>query len=59
MIIFLKKQDRRIKHIWGWYQREREDTRKGVGRRTWWKYHALTYENGKMRPLETILEMGG
>jgi hypothetical protein len=21
----------------------------------WWKYHVLMYENGKMRPVETVL----
>jgi hypothetical protein len=25
----------------------------------WWKYFVLVYENGKMRPVETILGMGG
>jgi hypothetical protein len=24
----------------------------------WWKYCKLIYENGKMRPVETILGMG-
>jgi hypothetical protein len=24
----------------------------------WWKYHVLMYENGKMRPVETIPGMG-
>jgi hypothetical protein len=24
-----------------------------------WKYYVLMYENGKMRPVETILRMGG
>jgi hypothetical protein len=24
----------------------------------WWIYHVLVYENGKMRSVETILEMG-
>jgi hypothetical protein len=25
----------------------------------WWNDHILTYENGKMSPVETILRMGG
>jgi hypothetical protein len=25
----------------------------------WWKYYVLTYENGKVRPVETIPEGGG
>jgi hypothetical protein len=25
----------------------------------WWKYYILVYENGKMRPVETIPGMGG
>jgi hypothetical protein len=24
----------------------------------WWKYYVLRYENGKMRPVETIPGMG-
>jgi hypothetical protein len=24
----------------------------------WWKYYVLIYENGKMRPVETIPGMG-
>jgi hypothetical protein len=24
----------------------------------WWKYYVLIYENGKMRPVETIAGMG-
>jgi hypothetical protein len=24
----------------------------------WWRYYALMYKNGKMRPAETILRMG-
>jgi hypothetical protein len=28
------------------------------GGQTWWKYYVLTYENGKMRPIETILRSG-
>jgi hypothetical protein len=31
-----------------------EDIRKGVGRQIWRKHYALMYENGKMRPVETI-----
>jgi hypothetical protein len=25
----------------------------------WWKYYVLMYENGTMRPVETIPGMGG
>jgi hypothetical protein len=25
----------------------------------WWKYYVFMYENGKMRPVETIAGMGG
>jgi hypothetical protein len=25
----------------------------------WWKYCVLMYENGKMRPVETVLGVGG
>jgi hypothetical protein len=25
----------------------------------WWEYYVLMYENGKMRPVETIPGMGG
>jgi hypothetical protein len=31
-----------------------EDIRKGC----WRKYYVVMYENGKMRPVETILKMG-
>jgi hypothetical protein len=24
----------------------------------WWKYYVLMHENGKMRPVETILRLG-
>jgi hypothetical protein len=37
----------------------REDLRKGWRRRIWWKCYELMYENGKMRPIETILRMRG
>jgi hypothetical protein len=29
------------------------------GRRMQWKYYVLMYENGKIRPVETIPGMGG
>jgi hypothetical protein len=29
-----------------------------VGGLIWWEYYVLMYENGKMRPAETILRMG-
>jgi hypothetical protein len=32
---------------------------KGVGRRIWCKYCVHMYVNGKMRPVETILGIGG
>jgi hypothetical protein len=25
----------------------------------WWRYYVLRYENGTMRPAETILRLGG
>jgi hypothetical protein len=28
---------------------------KDEGRQIWWKSYVLMYENGKMRPIETIL----
>jgi hypothetical protein len=34
-----------------------EDIRKGCGRRICWRYYVLMYENGKMRPVETIPRM--
>jgi hypothetical protein len=36
-----------------------EDIRKGCRRRIWWKYSVLVYENGKMRPDETVPGLGG
>jgi hypothetical protein len=36
-----------------------ENIKKGYRRRIWWNYYVLTYENVKMRPVETILRMGG
>jgi hypothetical protein len=36
----------------------REDIRKGCRRVNMVEYYALMYENGKMRPAETILRMG-
>jgi hypothetical protein len=33
--------------------------RKGCRRESMVEYYALMYENGKMRPVETILGMGG
>jgi hypothetical protein len=30
-----------------------------VGGLIWWKYYILMYENGKMRPVETVPGMGG
>jgi hypothetical protein len=38
---------------------EGEDIRKGCGRVNMVEYYALMYENGKMRPVETIPAMGG
>jgi hypothetical protein len=35
-----------------------EDVRKGFRRVNVVKYYVLMYENGKMRPVETILRMG-
>jgi hypothetical protein len=37
---------------------ERRIQGKGIGRRIGWKFYVLIYENGKMRPVETILRMG-
>jgi hypothetical protein len=37
----------------------RGDIRKGYRRQIWQKYYVLMYENGKMRPAETSLRMGG
>jgi hypothetical protein len=36
-----------------------EDIMKGCRRVNMVKYYLLMYENGKMRPVETIPEMGG
>jgi hypothetical protein len=35
------------------------DIRKCCRRMKWCKYYVLMYENGKMRPVETIPGMGG
>jgi hypothetical protein len=42
----------------GWHQWEGEDIRKGCGRVNMVEYCALMYENGKMRPVETVPGMG-
>jgi hypothetical protein len=44
--------------IWGWLHRGGEDVRKGCGRVNLVEYYALMYENGKMRPVETVPGMG-
>jgi hypothetical protein len=36
-----------------------EDIRKGCRRENMVEYYALMYENGKMRPVESTLRMGG
>jgi hypothetical protein len=36
-----------------------EDIREDNRRWMWWKYSVHMYENGKMRPVETISGMGG
>jgi hypothetical protein len=41
-----------------WYQGKREGIGKDEGGRIWWKYYVFMYENGAMKPVETILEMG-
>jgi hypothetical protein len=41
------------------HQWEGEDIRKGCRRVKMVEYYALMYENGKMRPAETIPVMGG
>jgi hypothetical protein len=53
-----KKEDRNINQVLsgGWCQGEGEDIRKGW---KWWEYYVLMYENGKMRPVETILRIVG
>jgi hypothetical protein len=55
-------KNRKIKQVLsqGWYQwgRGRRLQRKDAGGQIWWKYCALMYENGKMRPAGTILRMG-
>jgi hypothetical protein len=43
----------------GWHQQEGKDIRKGCRRVNVVEYYALMYENGKMRPVETIPGMGG
>jgi plasmid stabilization system protein ParE len=35
-----------------------KDIRKGYRRVNVWKYYILRYENGKMRPVETLPRMG-
>jgi hypothetical protein len=44
--------------VWGWYQWEGEDIRKGCRRVNLVEYYALMNENGKMRPVETIPGIG-
>jgi hypothetical protein len=44
--------------VWGWYQWEGEDIRKGCRRVNLVEYYALMNENGKMRPVETIPGLG-
>jgi hypothetical protein len=41
----------------GWHKWEGEDIRNRCGRMNMEKYYVLMYENGKMRPVETILRM--
>jgi hypothetical protein len=43
----------------GWYQWEEEDVRKGCKRMNMVEYYVLVHENGKMRPVETVLGLGG
>jgi hypothetical protein len=38
----------------GWQQWEGEDMRKGCRKMNVVEYYVLMYENGKMRPIETI-----
>jgi hypothetical protein len=41
-----------------WYQWEGEDVEKGCRRMNMVEYYVLMYENGKMRPGETIPGIG-
>jgi hypothetical protein len=43
----------------GWHQWEGEDISKGCRRVNMVEYYVLMYENGTMRPVETIPGMGG
>jgi hypothetical protein len=55
-----KTEDRDVKRpVWRLVLVGRERIqRKGVGGRIWWKEFPLLYENGNMRPVETVLRMG-
>jgi hypothetical protein len=53
-------EDRKVKQVLsgGWYhQKEEEDIRKGCRRVNMVEYDVLMYENGKIRPAETIPRM--
>jgi hypothetical protein len=61
MSFFKNRQKRMVKQILSgdWYQWEGEDIRKGWRRVNMVEYYVLMYENGKMRPVETIPGRGG
>jgi hypothetical protein len=56
----LKTEDKNIDQVLsgGWYQWEGEDTRKRCKRVNMVEILVLSYENGTMRSVETIPEMG-
>jgi hypothetical protein len=58
--LFSKTENRKVKQVLSgvWYQWEGEDIRKGCRRVNMVEYYVLMYENGKMRPVETIPGMG-
>jgi hypothetical protein len=59
-VSFSKMEDRKVKQVLsgGWYhQKEEEDIRKGCRRVNMVEYDVLMYENGKIRPAETIPRM--
>jgi hypothetical protein len=59
--LFSKMEIRKVRRdlSGGWrHQWEGEDIRRGAGGWIWWKCYVLMYENGKMRPVETVPGMG-
>jgi hypothetical protein len=54
-------ETRKVKQVlsWGWHQWEGENIRKGCRSVNMVEYYVLMYDNGKLRPVETIQGMEG